>query len=503
MAGTGRALRVAVAMSGGVDSSVVAWLLARAGHEVLGVHMRNWDGRDEHGICPSDSDWEDVQRVCDQLPGGPHPAPLQLEFVQEYWNDVFTPFIEGFSEGVTPNPDVACNREIKFGALRQRVTSLEVDCLATGHYARLAPALAPGRGPAALDSLPSSSLEPVRQIAGAPEVWDPLRTGSQRIVTAFDRNKDQSYFLCQVPAPAFASVLFPLGTMLKSRVKALAAEAGLATAEKKESMGICFIGKRRFRDFLGQYIDPTPGHFETLDGQVLGPHDGFETYTVGQGARVGGQRVKWFVVDKRDSDRAVILAPGTNHPALLTTSLTAFAKDFCWSSGSPPSPLETALGAEDPLSPIDREGSTGPHAQGSLRCFCCIRYRQSLAPCTDPTTLALRNDSSLIFSFIGTVKILRGKGGEEDRLQVTFDDPVRAVAPGQITALYLPCDPVESEVLPKAVASLDLDRHAAQHPGPREAQGHGAWMCIGGGPVARRGPSFAELGLSLPPGFVT
>ena len=389
MSATGRRLRVAVAMSGGVDSSVVAWLLAKAGHEVLGVHMRNWDARDEHGVCPSDLDWEDVQRVCDQLPGGPHPAPLQVEFVQEYWNDVFTPFIEQFSEGVTPNPDVACNREIKFGALRQRASSLEVDCLATGHYARLAPA--PGRrpGPESAVASPSSpTIAPVRHVLGAGEIWDPLGTGCQRIVTALDRKKDQSYFLCQVPAPALASVLFPLGSMLKPRVKALAAETGLVTAEKKESMGICFIGKRRFRDFLGQYIDPSPGHFMTLEGEVLGAHGGFETYTIGQGARVGGQSMKWFVADKRESDRAVVLAPGTNHPALYTTSLTAAAKDFCWSAGSPPFALDGALEAADPSSPKDTEESeelSGRRREsgGSLRCFCCIRYRQSLVPCTD------------------------------------------------------------------------------------------------------------------------
>jgi tRNA (5-methylaminomethyl-2-thiouridylate)-methyltransferase len=273
-------------MSGGVDSSVVAHLLKDQGLDVFGIHMQNWDEEEERGAhtgpghCSSAQDLLDVRATCEHIGIELH----HVKFVREYWNDVFEPFVQGYMDGVTPNPDIACNREIKFKKLLEHARSLGASTLATGHYARL-------------------------DHSGA----------TSRLLKAVDEVKDQTYFLSTVPAHALRRALFPLGALRKDEVRDIALRAGLPTARKRESMGICFVGKRRsFGDFLSEYVPEgyAAGNLVSVeDGAVLGTHRGAFLYTPGQGARLGGAPGKWFVAGKRGRD--VLLALGTHHPALF------------------------------------------------------------------------------------------------------------------------------------------------------------------------------------------
>jgi tRNA-specific 2-thiouridylase len=332
--------KVIVGMSGGVDSSVSALLLGEQGYEVIGLYMRNWE--DVDGSCPGRADYEDVMRVCDKL----QIACYTVNFVQEYRESVFSHFLEELKMGYTPNPDVLCNREIKFKALLHKAQALGADFLATGHYAQ---------------------------------------TCGSALLRSADLDKDQTYFLYTLKKEILKEVRFPVGHLKKKEVRALAAAHGLATAEKKDSTGICFIGERNFREFLGDYIAYEQGHFETLQGRVVGTHLGVAFYTIGQrkGLKIGGPGEAWFVVGKDVARNVVLVEQGEDHPALYKSSLVA--TDISW---------------------IADEALEFP-----LKCTAKIRYRQADQPCT--VTLA-----------------------ENGSLLVEFDTPQRAVTPRQAIVFY-------------------------------------------------------------------
>lgn len=326
---------VVVGMSGGVDSSVSALLLKQQGYRVIGLFMKNWE---EEGPCRATQEFEDVVRVCDTL----QIPYYSVNFVEEYRESVFAQFLADYQAGLTPNPDVLCNREIKFKVFLEKALALGADFLATGHYCRLDP--------------------------------------DARLLRGLDPEKDQSYFLHAVKQEAFRKVLFPVGHLPKKEVRALAREHHLATAEKKDSTGICFIGKRDFRPFLSQFLGTKPGPFETLSGEIVGQHEGAAFYTLGQrkGMGLGGEGEAWYVVGKNLERNVVFVERGANHPALFSQEL--LIKDLTWVAETPAYPL---------------------------RCTAKIRYRQQDTPCT------LYEDG-----------------------RVVFDEPQRAATPGQSAVFY-------------------------------------------------------------------
>lgn len=341
--------KVIVGMSGGVDSSVSAYLLQQQGYQVEGLFMKNWDEDDGTEYCTAKEDLADAQAVCDKLGIKLHSA----NFAAEYWDNVFEHFLEEYKAGRTPNPDILCNREIKFKAFLDYAKVLGADLIATGHYVRR------------LD-----------------------KNGHTYLLKGEDGNKDQSYFLHAVGEAELAQSLFPVGDIEKPEVRRIAEKLGLATAKKKDSTGICFIGERRFTDFLKQYIPAQPGNIETEDGQIIGKHDGLMYHTLGQrqGLGIGGlagfSEEPWFVAGK-DLERNVLLAvQGKNHPLLFKEWLTT--QQVFWVNGEPELPL---------------------------RCTAKVRYRQPDQACT-------------IEAF---------QGG----YMVKFDEPQRAVTPGQSVVFYL------------------------------------------------------------------
>lgn len=269
-------------MSGGVDSSVVALITKLQGYKVIGLFMKNWDETNPDGSCNADNDYQDVIKVCEKL-DMPY---YSVNFVKEYWDGVFEEFLNDYRKGFTPNPDILCNREIKFKVFFQRARLLGADFLATGHYCQL---------------------------------------DNSRLAKAVDQNKDQTYFLYAVNKDVFKNVLFPIGHLPKPKVRELATRFELATMAKKDSTGICFIGERNFKNFLSQYIESQQGNFVDLAGKVLGKHDGTCFYTLGQrkGMGIGGPGEAWFVVAKNFDKNEVILAQGDDHPALYADGLTA------------------------------------------------------------------------------------------------------------------------------------------------------------------------------------
>lgn len=291
---------VVVGMSGGVDSSVSALLLKQQGFHVIGMFMKNWEESDENGLCTSSKDFEDVVRVCEQID-----IPYYtVNFVKEYWDSVFTHFLEGLNRGLTPNPDILCNKEIKFKVLLEKALEIGADYLATGHYCR-------------------------KVIAG----------DQCRLWKGMDPGKDQSYFLYTIRSEILKKVMFPVGDMLKKDLRLFAQEYGLATSCKKDSTGICFIGERNFKSFLQKYIAYQPGKFKTLNGETVGVHDGVAYYTIGQrkGMGLGGEGEPWFVVGKNVQQNVVYVERGISHPALYSDELIAC--DLTWVADQPALPL--------------------------------------------------------------------------------------------------------------------------------------------------------------------
>ena len=278
--------KVVVGMSGGVDSSVAALRLKEMGYEVIGIFMKNWDDTDENGVCTATEDYHDVMKVCRQI-GIPHFA---VNFEKLYWDKVFTYFLEEYEAGRTPNPDVMCNKEIKFKAFLEHAFNVGAEYVATGHYARIS-----------------------------------KTNGRVKLLRGVDENKDQTYFLNQLSSEQLERVLFPLGDLKKSEVRQMAAEAGLATATKKDSTGICFIGERDFKEFLSHYLPAQPGEMQTLDGEVKGTHDGLMYYTIGQrhGLGIGGAGEPWFVCGKNLEKNILYVCQGFDNDNLYSDGLKA------------------------------------------------------------------------------------------------------------------------------------------------------------------------------------
>ncbi|MGH6636920.1 MAG: tRNA 2-thiouridine(34) synthase MnmA [Gammaproteobacteria bacterium] len=310
-----------VGLSGGVDSSVSALLLWRQGYKVEGVFMQNWEEADGKGCCAAAKDVLDASAVCKKLDVPLHTVNLS----QAYWNKVFEPFLAALRAGLTPNPDILCNREIKFKAFLDQVLGQGADLVATGHYARVR-----------------------------------MHDGTYQLLKGLDSAKDQSYFLYTLGQTQLARVVFPVGGLNKQHVRRLAAEAGFITHDKKDSTGICFIGERPFKEFLARYLPIKTGEIQTPDGKVIGEHDGVIFYTLGQrkGLGVGGVRqageAPWYVIAKDLEKNILTVAQGHDHPMLLTHSLVA--KALSWVSG------------ETPRIPY--------------RCFAKTRYRQADQACT-------------------------------------------------------------------------------------------------------------------------
>lgn len=295
--------RIVVGMSGGVDSSVAALLLKRAGHEVIGVFMKNWEEKDENGVCTSETDWADVREVCAAID-----IPYySVNFVKEYYDRVFSYFLDEYRRGRTPNPDVLCNREIKFKAFLDYAMKLGADALATGHFCNLGTA-----------------------------------NGQYQLLRGADGNKDQSYFLYMLGQKALAKAMFPVGGLTKAQVREIAQDAGLITSRKKDSTGVCFIGERSFKPFLQQFLPAQPGDIVTLEGKRVGRHDGLMYYTLGQrrGLGIGGVEGvegagRWFVLAKNMDTNELIVTHGEDHPMLY--SRNAEGEGTTWIAGEAPS----------------------------------------------------------------------------------------------------------------------------------------------------------------------
>ncbi len=344
--------RVIVGMSGGVDSSVAAWLLKDQGYVVEGLFMKNWDEDDGTEYCTAMTDLADAQAVADRIGIPLHTA----SFAAEYWDRVFEHFISEYKAGRTPNPDILCNKEVKFRAFLDYAVTLGADYIATGHYTRQCP----------------------------------LNDGSGRtqLLKGLDPNKDQSYFLHAVSGDRIARTLFPVGEIEKPEVRRIAAEQGFVTHDKKDSTGICFIGERKFKDFLKQYIPAQPGAIETPDGRVIGHHQGLMYHTIGQrqGLGIGGLSEfgdePWYVAEKNLERNVLIAVQGKQHPLLLSRRLISGPVD--WVAGEPPAER--------------------------FRCMAKTRYRQPDQACE------------------ATV--------HGDGFRVVFDDAQRAVTPGQSVVFY-------------------------------------------------------------------
>ncbi|MHC5229633.1 tRNA 2-thiouridine(34) synthase MnmA [Enterococcus sp. LJL99] len=343
--------RVVVGMSGGVDSSVTALLLKEQGYDVVGIFMKNWDDTDENGVCTATEDYKDVAKVADQI-GIPY---YSVNFEKEYWDRVFEYFLEEYRTGRTPNPDVMCNKEIKFKAFLDYAMQLGADYVATGHYAQV----------------------------------ERQANGEVKMLRGVDNNKDQTYFLSQLSQEQLAKTMFPLGGMEKSEVRAIAERANLATAKKKDSTGICFIGEKNFKQFLSNYLPAQKGNMVTEDGEIKGQHDGLMYYTIGQrqGLGIGGSKGSqepWFVIGKDLASNTLYVGQGFHHEKLYATHLDASQIHFT----------------------VDKE------MPREFTCTAKFRYRQQDVP----------------------VKVFLNE--DQTKAKVIFSEPVRAITPGQAVVFY-------------------------------------------------------------------
>jgi len=344
---------IIVGMSGGVDSSVTALLLLEQGHNVSGLFMKNWEEDDGTEYCTAMDDLADAQQVCDTL-------GIELKtvnFAAEYWDDVFEVFLSEFKAGRTPNPDILCNKHVKFKAfLNYAIEDLGAEFIATGHYARV-----------------------------------DEQDGEFQLLKGLDPNKEQSYFLYAMGQKALSKTLFPIGHLHKPEIRAMADRAGFANSRKKDSTGICFIGERKFKEFLQRYLPHQPGEMRTPEGVYIGQHHGLMYYTLGQrqGLGIGGVKdapdEPWFVLEKDLDNNVLIVGQGHDHPLMLHNTLEAGQLDWCGSQ---------------PLTE-------------SLRCAAKTRYRQA-----DQVCIVEPLDSGL-------------------RVKVSFDQAQRAITPGQSVVFYL------------------------------------------------------------------
>ena len=342
--------KIIVGISGGVDSSVAAMLLKEEGYNVEALFMKNWNDYEDDGRCLWEHDVEDAMLVCDKLN-----IPLNtVDLSKKYWEKVFKKFLDEYKKGRTPNPDVLCNREIKFKAFLEYAKKLGAEKIATGHYACLK-----------------------------------KENGISQLLKSFDVNKDQSYFLCQLNQNQLNNSLFPIGRLCKTDVRKLAKKSGLATHNKKDSTGICFIGEQPFRAFLSKFITPKPGLIKTVDEKLIGEHEGIFFYTLGQrqGLGIGGVKntkdAPWYVIKKDITKNELIVAQDHDHPMLHNKNLTVI--DINWISGKMP-----AL---------------------PFRCKAKCRYRQSDQDCVI-------------------------EKNENNRLFISFDSTQRAITPGQFIVFY-------------------------------------------------------------------
>jgi len=341
--------RIVVGLSGGVDSAVSAWLLKRAGHEVIGLFMKNWEGDDDDAYCSANVDFVDAAAVADVI-------GIEIEhvnFAAEYRERVFAEFLREYKSGRTPNPDVLCNAEIKFKAFLDHALRLGAEAIATGHYAR------------------------VRE-----------RAGRFELLKGLDPLKDQSYFLHRLNQAQLSRTRFPVGELPKTEVRRIAAEIGLPNAQKKDSTGICFIGERRFSDFLKQYLPAQPGEIQTTEGTLIGQHHGLMYHTIGQrqGLGIGGLKEAgdepWYVLEKDLARNVLVVGQGNDHPRLFSRAL--LCSHIYW------------------VNPVELQE---PRQLGAK-----VRYRQSDQACTLEKT--------------------------PEGYRALFSEPQRAVTPGQSVVFY-------------------------------------------------------------------
>ena len=331
---------VIVGMSGGVDSSVTALLLKQKGYRVIGLFMKNWEEQDANGQCTSSKDYEDVALTCAHI-GIPFRS---VNFVKEYREQVFSHFLEEYQAGYTPNPDILCNREIKFNVFFKKAMELGADFLATGHYCRVV---------------------------------------DGKLYKGLDPKKDQSYFLNAIDGSVLDRVLFPIGELHKHEVRAIAAQSRLPTHAKKDSTGICFIGERHFTSFLSQYIAAKPGPFKRLNGSIVGEHSGVAYYTLGQRRQLGlgGPGERWYVVAKDNDANIVYVERGDEHPALYCDEL--IANEISWIN-EPPDSFPFVCSAKVRYRQTDQACRLELMADGRMRVYFddaqrAIAPRQSIA----------------------------------------------------------------------------------------------------------------------------